>query len=278
MTDFNEKPIIALLTDFGKRGQHYVASIKAIILRINPYVRFVDISHQISPYSIVEASYVLKSTYKLFPKGTIFIIVVDPGVGSSREIITIKTNSKYYFVGPNNGIFPNILDKTEISECIHVQNNEYFNKPISNTFHGRDIMAPIGSHISNGVSLKKFGSDFEFSNLIESLLIYNFFPKEKKIRCMIQFIDSFGNGITNIPIVENKIMGANFFLREESIITINLKEIEYEGKITTHFSNVPVNSLLFFVGSTGFLEISINQGNASRELGFKVGDIVTIKF
>ena len=109
MTDFNEKPIIALLTDFGKRGQHYVASIKAIILRINPYVRFVDISHQISPYSIVEASYVLKSTYKLFPKGTIFIIVVDPGVGSSREILAIKTKSNYFFVGPNNGIFSSAI-------------------------------------------------------------------------------------------------------------------------------------------------------------------------
>ncbi len=277
MTNFNINPIIALLSDFGPKGHHYVASMKGIILKINSNVRIVDISHQISPYSIIEASYILKTTYNHFPYGTIFIIVVDPGVGSSREIIVLKTNSNYYFICPNNGILPNVIDKTEISECVNIQNDEYFNIPTSNTFHGRDIMAPIGAHISNGSSLKKFGSNFDLVNLIESPLIYKILSKERKIRCMIQFIDSFGNGTTNIPITNNSITHSDFVLNEGSMIYMKLKENEYEGKLTTHFSNVPVNSILFLVGSTGFLEISINQGNASKELNFKVGDIITIK-
>ncbi len=277
MTEFNKKPIIALLTDFGTKGHHYVASMKGVILKINSYVRFIDISHQISPYSVIEASYILKTTYNHFPKETTFIIVVDPGVGSSREIIALKTNSNYFFVGPDNGIFPNVFNKAEISECICIQNDEYFNFPISNTFHGRDIMAPIGAYISTGISLKKFGSKFNFSSLIESPLIYELYPKEKKIRCMIQFIDSFGNGITNIPVANDIITDSDFVLREGSTIRINLNENEYEGKLTTHFSDVLVNSVLFLVGSTGFLEISFNQGNASKELSFKVGDIITIK-
>jgi len=277
MTKFDLEPIIALLTDFGIKGQHYVASMKVVIIRINSNAKIIDISHSISPYSIIEASYLLKTSYQHFPEGSIFVIVVDPGVGSSREIIAVKTNSQYFFVGPNNGILPNVLDKTMISECVNIQNEEYFNKPLSHTFHGRDIMAPIGAHISNGTLLKKFGPRISFSKLNESPLIYEVYPKEKKICCVIQFIDSFGNGTTNISIVDNRIENTDIYLKESSIIKIKIKENEYEGEFTTHFSNVDVNSILCLVGSTSFLEISINQGNASEELCFKVGDIITIK-
>ena len=272
------KSNIALLTDFGIKGQHYVASMKAVILNINPNVNIIDISHNISPYSIIEASYLLKSTFNHFPKGTIFIVVVDPGVGSEREIIIIKTNSNYYFIAPNNGILANVLDETEISECYLIQNEKYFNKPISNTFHGRDIMAPIGSHISNGILLKEFGPNFNISKLIEFPLKLEIFLEERKIICQIQFIDSFGNGTTNIIIKNNKIRNFDIILANESILKFEIKNKTYEGTFTTHFSNVLVNSILFLVGSSGFLEVSINKGNASEELNFKVGDIITIMF
>ena len=278
MSELKLKSNIALLTDFGIRGQHYVASMKAVILSINPNVNITDISHSVSPYSIIEASYLLKSTFNHFPKRTIFIVVVDPGVGSERDIIIIKTNSNYYFIGPNNGIFPNVLDETDISECYLIKNKEYFNKPISNTFHGRDIMAPIGSHISNGISLKKFGPNFNLSKLIESPLRFKILLAEKKIICQIQFIDSFGNGTTNIIIKENKIRNIDIVLANGSILSFEINNKTYEGTFTTHFSNVPVKSILFLEGSTGFLEISINRGNASDELNFKVGDIIIIKF
>jgi S-adenosylmethionine hydrolase len=272
----SNQEIICLITDFGSRGQHYIASMKAIILNINPNIRIIDISHEITPYSIIEASYILKTTYKYFPHGTIFIIVVDPGVGSSREILIIKTELNQYFIGPNNGIFSGTFTEN-IIECIEIQNEEFFNKPASNTFHGRDIMAPIGAHIICGIPLNVFGPNFNINNLKESKLTYDIDIKKKVIRSTIQYIDSFGNGTTNIPILFNKIQNSDFIIKDGTEINIKIKDKSYKGLFTSHFSNVPIGSILILVGSTGFLELSINQGNASEKLGFKVGDIITIK-
>ena len=275
MSDFSQK-IICLLTDFGIKGQHYVASMKAVIFKINSTVKIIDLSHQITPYSIIEASYILKTTYKYFPEGTVFIIVVDPGVGSSREILALKTNSNYYFIGPNNGIFSGSFTD-QIIECIKVQNDEFFIKPTSNTFHGRDIMAPIGAYLLSGIPLNRFGPKFNLNNLKESSVIYNINIEKKIIQCSIQYVDSFGNGTTNIEIVNNTIQNTDLIIKEGAMINLVIRGITYEGFFTSHFLNVPINSILFIVGSTGFLEISINQGNASKTLGFDTGEIITIK-
>ena len=271
--------IIALLTDFGPRGQHYVAAMKAVILKINPIVKIVDISHEISSYSIIEASYMLKTVYKHFPKDTVFITVVDPGVGSTREILALKTNSNYFFIGPNNGIFPNVLDLSDISICINVQNEDYFNQPVSPTFHGRDIMAPIGAYITKfkRFPLSDLGSNLNFKNLIKFPIVYELDLKNNSIKSSIQYIDSFGNGTTAIPMIGNKIKDLDLAIEDDSKISIIIKKKNYEGIFSSHFSGVPVDSLLFLVGSSGFLEVSINQGNAAKILGFKVGDIITIK-
>jgi len=275
MADSNQK-LICLLTDFGSKGQHYVASMKAIILKINPNIKIVDISHHITPYSIIEASYVLKTTYKYFPEGTVFIIVVDPGVGGFREILAFKTKSNYYFIGPNNGIFSDTFTNN-ITECIEIQNDGFFQKPISNTFHGRDIMAPAGAHLLSGIPLNRFGPNFNLNNLKEIPIIYDIDNKKKTIKCVIQFIDSFGNGTTNILIINNKVQNSELLLSEDTKINVTIKGDTYEGLFTSHFSSVPIKSIIFLVGSTGFLEISLNQANASKELGFNVGDIITIK-
>ena len=275
MADFNQK-IICLITDFGSKGQHYIASMKGVILSVNPNIRIIDLSHQITPYSIIEASYILKTTYQYFPKESVFIIVVDPGVGGSREILIIKTESNHYFIGPNNGIFSDTLINN-ISACIEVQNDKFFKKPISNTFHGRDIMAPVGAHLISGIPLKEFGPIFNLNKLKESKLTYNIDVKNKVIQCSIQYIDSFGNGTTNIPLINNKIQNSKFILFEGSEINVKIKEKLYKGFFTSYFSSVPIESLLFLAGSTGFLELSINQGNASEKLGFEVGDILNLK-
>jgi len=275
MADFNQK-LICLLTDFGSKGQHYIASMKAIILKINPNIKIVDISHQITPYSIIEANYVLKTTYKYFPQGTVFVTVIDPGVGSSREILAFKTKSNYYFIGPNNGIFTDIFTNN-IIECVEIQNNEFFQKPVSNTFHGRDIMAPVSAHLLSGIPLNRFGPNFNLNNLKEAPLIYDINIKKKIINCVIQCIDNFGNGTTNIPIINNEVQNSELLLSENMKINVNIRGETYEGIFTSHFSSVPIKSIIFLVGSTGFLEISLNQGNASKALGFKVGDTITIK-
>ncbi|MFW9899831.1 MAG: S-adenosyl-l-methionine hydroxide adenosyltransferase family protein [Candidatus Thorarchaeota archaeon] len=275
MVDFNQK-IICLITDFGLKGQHYIASMKAVILNINPYVRIIDLSNHINPQSIIEASYVLKTTYKYFPEGTVFIIVVDPGVGSSREILALKTISNYYFIGPNNGIFTD-FSSNQIAECREIQNELFFNKPISNTFHGRDIMAPIGAHLLSGIPLEKFGPAFSLDKLITLTNLYKIDINEKIISCSIQYVDSFGNGITNIPIINNKIQNCNLTVDEGMKIKVNVKGELFEGQFSSHYESVPIGSILFLVGSTGFLELSINQGNASKKLGFNVGDVIKLK-
>jgi S-adenosylmethionine hydrolase len=139
-------------------------------------------------------------------------------------------------------------------------------------------MAPIGAHISNGIPIKNFGPAIDFDDLLESPLPCKIFSEEKKIQCIIQFVDSFGTGTTNLSLLNNRIENSDIVLKEGSMIKIYTKENDFEGVFTTHFSNVDVNSILFLAGSTGFLEISINQGNASEELCFKVGDIITITF
>ncbi|TFG13787.1 MAG: hypothetical protein EU535_04415 [Promethearchaeota archaeon] len=268
--------IIALLTDFGPRGSHYVASMKAVILKINPNINIIDISHNVSSFSIIEAFYLLKSTYTYFPELSVFIIVVDPGVGSVRNILALKTKQNYYFVGPDNGIFFNLFHKEEIEECIIVNNNNYFNEPVSPTFHGRDIMAPVGAHIVNGVPLSNFGSPFDPNNFVKYPIKLEILEEKRLIHCTIQYLDSFGNGITNILIKNDIIEGTSLKFKEGDKIKIQIKNQEYEGKYSSHFADVPLNSLLFLKGSNGFLEISINQGNAAEHMDFKVGQIITI--
>ncbi len=271
--------IIALLTDFGPKGQHYVAVMKAVILNINPNVNIIDISHGISSYSIIEASYILKTTYKHFPKTTVFIIVVDPGVGSTRRIIALKTHSNYFFIGPDNGIFPNTFDIVEISECISIQNEEYFNQPVSSTFHGRDIMAPVGAYIKRekNFPLSNLGSTFDFNSLMKIPIILKIDLVKRSILSSIQCIDSFGNVTTTIPMIGNKIKDSDLILEDDQKISIFINDNKYEGIFSSHFSSVPKDSMLFLVGSTGFLEVSINQGHAANIFDFKVGDIIKIR-
>ena len=130
-----DKKIIGLVTDFGAKGHHYVASMKGVILKINPKVKIIDISHNIAPFSIIETSYIVKTTHKYYPEDTVFIVVVDPGVGSSRKIVAIKTVNNQFFVGPDNGIFSNVFSPDDIVECVTVENQNYFFKPISKIFH-----------------------------------------------------------------------------------------------------------------------------------------------
>lgn len=262
------KRIIGLITDFGTKGQHYVSSMKGVILNINPEVNIVDISHSITPFSIIEASYIINTTYKYYPEGTIFIVVVDPGVGSSREILAIKTVNNYYFICPNNGIFLGAFESNDISECIEIKNKEYFIKPISKTFHGRDIMAPIAANITKGIPLNNFGSNFDLSELIS----YPFELKkisDNEVRCTIQYIDDFGNIITNLKV-------NSFSLKDGDSLKLKLDQIEISGKFVEFFEKVIKNSVLFLVGSSGFLEISKNQGNAASDFGVSVGDIIKV--
>ena len=280
--------LIALVTDFGPKGQHYVAQMKGVILGINPNSKMLDISHSITPYSIIEASYILKTTYKHFPEQTIFVIVVDPGVGSSRELLILKTVSNQIFIGPNNGVFSGIFSEG-VSEVINIQNDVYFNKPVSSTFHGRDIMAPVAANISKEIELNEFGPNFETKKIIRLDLEYDINYSNSTFLTTIQSIDSFGNLITNIPIdPRNRVGSINGEIRNgmhihgltiinNALLTVEFQENKYSGNFVTNFDSVHPKALLFLRGSSGYMEISVNQGNASMVLGIKLGNTLRIK-
>ena len=267
-----DKKIIGLVSDFGAKGQHYVASMKGVILKINPKVKIIDISHNIAPFSIIETSYIVKTTYKYYPEDIVFIVVVDPGVGSSRKIVAIKTVNNQFFIGPDNGIFSNVFSPDEIVECVVVENQKYFFKPISKIFHGRDIMAPVGAYITKNVPLNNFGPSFNPAKFVKCTLKYEISPKNKKITCVIQYIDTFGNLTTNMSLQENRILETSIVLEHGKEIVMLYKNQEYRGKFTSHFEMVPPKSILFVKGSSGYLEVSINLGNAAKELGIELGD------
>ncbi|MHA1457788.1 MAG: SAM hydrolase/SAM-dependent halogenase family protein [Promethearchaeota archaeon] len=271
-----QKSIIGLITDFGLHGSHYVASMKGVILKINPLVKIIDVSHAITSYSIIEASFILKTTYSFFPEKTVFIVVVDPGVGSSREILALRTKSNHIFIGPNNGVFWKFFEMNEINLCIKIENEQYFIEPISKTFQGRDIMAPVAAYITLGVNLRELGTEFKLENIKLTPLEYEILNKGKKITCHLQYIDEFGNGITNFPINEESIKHSIVSLEEGDLITLEYNKRTYEGTFTTHFNKSSPGSLLFLKGSSGYLEISMNQENAARRIGFKVGDLIFI--
>ncbi|MHA1688060.1 MAG: SAM hydrolase/SAM-dependent halogenase family protein, partial [Promethearchaeota archaeon] len=211
---------ICLLTDFGWKGQHYIASMKGVILNINPEATIIDISHAISSFSIIETQYILTSTRKYFPEGTVFIIVIDPNVGSKREILALKTIDNKFYVGPNNGIFSSIVD-SEISECVKVENKNYFLHPVSRTFHGRDIMAPVGTYISRGIPLKEIGSPFNRDEIIRKTLTLNVNEKKKEILCTVQYIDAFGNITTNVRLTEdNHVENSTLYLQEDCLVAL----------------------------------------------------------
>ncbi len=256
---------ITLLTDFGTKDP-YTASLKGAILTINPKVDIIDITHDIPPQDIFEAAFILKCTYKFFPRDTIHIAVVDPGVGGSRRPILVKTRD-YMFVGPDNGIFSFILEEEEEKYIYHLNNRKYHLPVISDTFHGRDIFAPVAAHLSLGVNPEKVGE------LIETAFVLDI-PKPEikkgKICGTIIHVDRFGNLITNISShLFNNFVGNNPFEIELAQRTIK--------KINRAYSESNPGELLAIFGSAGFLEISINLGNCSRELSLGKGDRISVR-
>ena len=186
------RPIV-LLTDFGTED-HYVASLKGVILSINPKAQMIDMSHDIAPQAIYEAAFVLGNCFHLFPKGSIFVVVVDPGVGGKRREICVRTGH-YYFMGPDNGVFSVALSREKKFEARALENDRYFRKPISNTFHGRDMFSPAAAHLSTKNIFASLGKKVARVNRFS-------IPKSKVSRSGIQgkvvYVDRFGNGITNI--------------------------------------------------------------------------------
>jgi S-adenosylmethionine hydrolase len=183
----------------------------------------------------------------------------------------------YYFVGPDNGIFSLTFNLDEIQECINIQNENFFHKPVSNTFHGRDIMAPVGAHISKNIPLETFGTAINPKNLITYPIQYKVSLKYNTLDCIIQYIDEFGNVVTNIPIVNDKIEGTEKELHENMLLEFKFKNNEYKAYFKSQYKTNSIDEFILIEGSTGYLEISLNQESAAEKLKMSVGDSLRFK-
>ena len=189
--------IIALMTDFGL-GDGDVGVMKGVMLSIAPTAYLLDLTHDVAPQNILSGAWILGSSYRYFPEGTVFTCVVDPGVGSTRRAIALHAG-EWFFVGPDNGLFSFVLAEQPLHEAVSLTNPAYQLPHVSSTFHGRDIFAPAAAHIVRGVPLAEFGAHVDPDQLIRLEQAY-FERKGERIDAGIIHVDNFGNLITSIPL------------------------------------------------------------------------------
>ncbi|MDY6856314.1 MAG: SAM-dependent chlorinase/fluorinase [Thermodesulfobacteriota bacterium] len=258
------RSIITFITDFGTKDG-YVGVMKGVILKINPDVRFIDISHEISAQDILEASFVLKNSYDYFPDRSIHLVVVDPGVGSKRQAVAIE-GENHFFIGPDNGVFSFIYEIGRIRRVVRLNNNRYFLSNISNTFHGRDIFAPVAAYLSLGTPLEDFGPVCK--DLIQVSLPQ---PEVEEgiITGTIIHIDRFGNLISNI----SEVLFTESIGRDKYTIWIGDQMID---EVQDSYCEVKQGEILAIFGSSGYLEISKRDQNAKALLGLNKGSEIRI--
>ncbi len=257
--------IITLTTDFGIRDP-YVAEMKAVILDICPNATIIDISHEIEKFNIKMGAYILASASPYFPKGTIHITVIDPGVGTKRRPILIQTKHGY-FIGPDNGVLALAATKQGIDHVYEISNRKFMLPTISNTFHGRDIFAPAAAHLANGTSLSEFGPEIR---TITTPKFAKIIKRKNMLIGEVLHIDKFGNVITNFGETELEL------LKAKATITFKLKNKRLKLKLCKTYGDVKPLKPLAIIGSHNFLEISVNQGNAAEAFKMKYGDKVII--
>jgi Uncharacterized conserved protein len=248
-------PIIALMTDFGL-ADPYVGMMKGVMLGIAPDCRVVDITHHIPAHDILEAALVLRTSYRFFPTGTIFVVVVDPGVGSSRRPILIRTE-RYFLVGPDNGVLSLACELEECRDAFHLTSRKYFLDPVSNTFHGRDLFSPVAAWLSRGTAPELLGErvpSFEKLDLPAARRSGN------ALIGSVLRIDSFGNLITNISRQDLATLGT-----DADVPTIEIGE-KVITRMCCAYAEAEPGEVFAIWGSSGLLEISANQASAAQIL------------
>ncbi|HLU11538.1 MAG TPA: SAM-dependent chlorinase/fluorinase [Oceanobacillus sp.] len=274
--------MIGLLTDFGTVDS-YVGVMKGVIYRIAPDVRIVDITHATQPQNVRQAAFTLMNSYRYFPTGTIFVVVVDPGVGSERRPVGAMAGG-YAFVAPDNGVLSYTLAELGEYHAVALTNSEYQLADTSHTFHGRDIFAPAAAHLVAGVPLDAFGETLDDLMMLPSPMLR---VEGKQITGEVVHIDHFGNIVTSIGqmhwVAPERLTLAPRF--GENVATVPIPASETVVYIAGHtilgiqrtYSEVGRGELLAMIGSNGYLEIAVNQGNAGAWLDVSIGDEVTVR-
>jgi S-adenosyl-L-methionine hydrolase (adenosine-forming) len=256
--------LLTLLSDFGLNDV-YVGVLKGVIAQVNPTLKVIDLTHQIAPQDVMAAQFNLINSYPFFPAGTVHVAVVDPGVGGKRRAIAIQLTDGF-LVGPDNGIFTGLLANRAIAQAVELTNSQYWrNANPSSTFHGRDIFAPVGAHLASGVAIEQLGEAIDPATLVR-LPVPTCTPTATGCIGSVQYIDRFGNVITNIPgrLVEGKTWS----------LAIGKRTIP--GCRT--YSDVQPGQPLALIGSHGWVEIAISNGDARYQLRLNWGNEVRAVF
>lgn len=255
--------VISLLTDFGLQDE-YVGLMKGVILSIAPGARIVDLCHQIDPQDVVQAAYLLQAGFSYFPEQTVHIAVVDPGVGTERAVLGARI-ADHLFVAPDNGLLAPLVQAFACQQLVRVENSACFLDGVSRTFHGRDIFAPVGAHLTNGLALSELGPDMAVDR-IQTLHTPPVQEGGQTLEGRIIAVDRFGNLITNL--FQERIQALE---PTKAAVEIRFKGHLLSG-IHATYGQVPPQTPLALIGSRGSLEIAVNQGDASRYFGADKGD------
>ena len=262
----DSRPVIALLTDFGI-GDGDVGVMKGVIAGITPDTHIIDITHNVGPQNVSSGAWILAASYRYFPKNTVFVCVVDPGVGGTRGAIALHAGD-WYFVGPDNGLFSYVMSEQPVHAAVLLANSSYHLPTVSSTFHGRDIFAPVGAYLARGLT----DIFFELGPPVEPAALRRFevggaVRNGTTINAHIVHVDNFGNLITSIPLT---------FVPE--LYTVPKVKIVFKDngitveKLHQYFAEEPDDGHAFIYGdSSGYVGIAVRNGNAAKTLGIGLG-------
>jgi S-adenosyl-L-methionine hydrolase (adenosine-forming) len=259
--------VVTLLTDFGEKD-YFVASLKGVILGINPQARIVDLSHQVTPHNIEEAAYLLKSCYRYFPDGTVHLVVVDPGVGSARRPLLV-TSSRHFYVAPDNGILSYIYDEETSVEVRHIENRQYRLDAAGATFDGRDVFAPAAAWLTKGQAPGSFG------RLIRDYARLRISEPRWQEHCLageIVYVDHFGNLISNVTSDHLREARSR---RKGDMVQVSIGGNTISG-LVDHYGEGQDRTPQALINSNGQLEIFVKEGNAAELLKTTVGERIEI--
>jgi S-adenosylmethionine hydrolase len=257
--------IVAMLTDFGLEDG-YVGAMKGVMLRIDPRLQLVDVSHRIERHDIVSAALMLEHLAGHFPEGTVHLAVVDPGVGGERRALVAEAED-FFFVGPDNGLFTAVLQRYPPRRLVAIEDSSYLPAGRSDTFHGRDVFAPVAAHCAAGVPVERFGSQVDEFRTVE---IPAPLRRGQTLRGQVIAVDHFGNLVTNI----SREVLEEFSRGEEVIVEIGRTVIP---GLSRSYLQAGRGHPLAVVNSWDHLEVAVSEGDARKELGVVRGQTVTVR-
>jgi S-adenosylmethionine hydrolase len=255
--------MITLTTDFGLKDP-YAAEMKGVILTINPNAKIIDLTHGVDKFNIRMGAFILASAAPYFPRGTVHLAVVDPGVGTERRAIVVQTKNAF-FVGPDNGVLMLATQQQGIEHIYELSNPKFMLPHVSSTFHGRDIFAPAAAYLDSDTAPAEFGAE------VTQPVTPKFASVERKNDVLIGevlHVDGFGNTITNIP-------GASV---QANTVKVSLHHVSLQLPLTKTYAQTKPKEAAALIGSHGFLELALNQGSFAEKFRVNSGDRVEVTF